>query len=59
MSVHVTPVRDTDVTRAIPELVLDHEGVKRFNWASQNRPSWQLTHTQGLALNLRHPIEAG
>jgi predicted transglutaminase-like cysteine proteinase len=30
-------VRDTDVTRAIPEFVLDHEGVKRFNWASQNR----------------------
>jgi hypothetical protein len=24
-------------TRAIPEFVLDHEGVKRFNWASQNR----------------------
>ncbi len=30
-------VRDTDVTRAIPEFVLDHEGVKRFNRASQNR----------------------
>jgi predicted transglutaminase-like cysteine proteinase len=30
-------VRDTDVTRAIPEFVLDHEGVKRFTWASQNR----------------------
>ena len=30
-------VRDTDVTRAIPEFVLDHEGVTRFNWASQNR----------------------
>ena len=33
----LTLVRDTDVTRAIPEFVLDHEGVKRFNWASQNR----------------------
>ena len=30
-------VRDTDITRAIPEFVLDHEGVKRFNRASQNR----------------------
>jgi predicted transglutaminase-like cysteine proteinase len=33
----LTLVRDTDVTRAIPEFVLDHEGVKRFNWSSQNR----------------------
>jgi predicted transglutaminase-like cysteine proteinase len=33
----LTLVRDTDVTRAMPEFVLDHEGVKRFNWASQNR----------------------
>jgi predicted transglutaminase-like cysteine proteinase len=33
----LTVVRDTDVTRAVPEFVLDHEGVKRFNWASQNR----------------------
>ena len=33
----LTLVRDTDVTRAIPEFVLDHEGVKRFSWASQNR----------------------
>jgi predicted transglutaminase-like cysteine proteinase len=33
----LTLVRDTDVTRAIPEFVLDHEGVKRFNSASQNR----------------------
>jgi predicted transglutaminase-like cysteine proteinase len=33
----LTLVRDTDVTRAIPEFVLDHEGVKRFTWASQNR----------------------
>jgi predicted transglutaminase-like cysteine proteinase len=33
----LTLVRDTDVTRAIPEFVLDHEGVKRFNWASRNR----------------------
>jgi predicted transglutaminase-like cysteine proteinase len=32
----LTLVRDTDVTRAIPEFVLDYEGVKRFNWASQN-----------------------
>ena len=33
----LTLVRDTDVTRAIPEFVLDHEGVKRFDWASRNR----------------------
>jgi predicted transglutaminase-like cysteine proteinase len=33
----LTLVRDTDVTRAIPEFVLDDEGVKRFNWASQTR----------------------
>jgi predicted transglutaminase-like cysteine proteinase len=33
----LTLVRDTDVTRAIPEFVLDHEGVKRFNRASQSR----------------------
>jgi len=33
----LTLVRDTDVTRAIPEFVLDNEGVKRFNWARQNR----------------------
>ena len=33
----LTLMRDTDVTRAIPEFVLDHEGVKRFNWASRRR----------------------
>jgi predicted transglutaminase-like cysteine proteinase len=33
----LTLVRDTDVNRAIPLLVLDHEGVKRFNWAIRNR----------------------
>jgi predicted transglutaminase-like cysteine proteinase len=33
----LTLVRDSDVTRAIPKFVLDHEGVKRFNLASQNR----------------------
>ena len=33
----LTLVRDTNVTRATPEFVLDHEGVKRFNWASRNR----------------------
>jgi predicted transglutaminase-like cysteine proteinase len=32
----LTLVRDTDVTRAIPEFVLDHDGVRRFNWASRN-----------------------
>lgn len=26
----LTLVRDMDLTRAVPELVLDHEGVKRF-----------------------------
>jgi predicted transglutaminase-like cysteine proteinase len=29
----LTLVRDTDLTRAIPDFVLDHEGVRRFNWA--------------------------
>jgi predicted transglutaminase-like cysteine proteinase len=33
----LTLVRDTDVTRAIPKFVLDHEGVKRFKWENQNR----------------------
>jgi predicted transglutaminase-like cysteine proteinase len=33
----LTLVRDRDVTRAIPEFVLDHEGVKRLSWASRNR----------------------
>jgi predicted transglutaminase-like cysteine proteinase len=33
----LTLVRDRDVTRAIPEFMLDHNGVKRFNWKSQNR----------------------
>jgi predicted transglutaminase-like cysteine proteinase len=33
----LTLVRDTDVRRAIPEFVLDHEGVRRFNRADQNR----------------------
>jgi hypothetical protein len=33
----LTPVRDTDVTRAIQEFVFDHKGVKRFNLARQNR----------------------
>jgi hypothetical protein len=33
----LTLVRDTDITRAIPEFVLDHEGVKRFNRVSRNQ----------------------
>jgi predicted transglutaminase-like cysteine proteinase len=33
----LTLVRDTDVTRATPKFVLDHEGVKRFKWVNQNR----------------------
>jgi predicted transglutaminase-like cysteine proteinase len=33
----LTLVRDTDVTRAIPQFVLDHEGVRRFNLAGKNR----------------------
>jgi predicted transglutaminase-like cysteine proteinase len=33
----LTLVRDMDVTRAIPEFVLDHEGVRRFKWENQNR----------------------
>ena len=33
----LTLVRETDVTRAIPKFVLDQEGVKRFNRASQSR----------------------
>jgi phage-related protein len=51
----LTLVRDTDVTRAIPEFVLDHEGVKRFKWASRNR---QLIYTHGLILNLRSRSKA-
>jgi predicted transglutaminase-like cysteine proteinase len=30
-------VRDSDVTRAIPEFVLDDQGVRRFVWSSRNR----------------------
>jgi len=33
----LTLVRDIDVTRAIPKFVLDHEGVKQFNWTYRNR----------------------
>jgi hypothetical protein len=33
----LTLVRDMDLTRATPEFVLDHEGVRRFNWASRDR----------------------
>lgn len=33
----LTLVRDTDVTRAIPEFVLDDHGVRRFVWNSRNR----------------------
>jgi predicted transglutaminase-like cysteine proteinase len=33
----LTLVRDTDITRAIPEFVLDHGGVKRFNRTSQTQ----------------------
>lgn len=32
----LTLVHDTDITRAIPKFVLDHEGVKRFKLASRN-----------------------
>jgi predicted transglutaminase-like cysteine proteinase len=42
----LTLVRDTDVTRAIPEFVLDSEST-----------SWQLIHPHGLALNVRLLIE--
>ena len=33
----LTLVRDTDVTRAIPEFVLDDQGVRRFVWGSRSR----------------------
>lgn len=33
----LTLVRDTDVQRAIPQFVLDHEGVKRFSQAARKR----------------------
>jgi predicted transglutaminase-like cysteine proteinase len=33
----LTLVRDTDVTRAIPEFVLDDQGVSRVLWSSRNR----------------------
>ncbi len=48
----LTLVRDKDITRATPEFLLDHEGVKRFKWTIPNRRvGSQSTH--GLALNLR------
>jgi predicted transglutaminase-like cysteine proteinase len=44
----LTLVRDTDVMRATPEFVLDHEGVRRFNWASRDRrAASRLTSTSG------------
>jgi predicted transglutaminase-like cysteine proteinase len=33
----LTLVRDTDVTRAIPEFVLDDQGVSRVLWSGRNR----------------------
>ena len=33
----LTLVRDTDVTWAIPQFVLDDQGVRRFVWSSRNR----------------------
>ena len=33
----LTLVRDIDVRRAIPEFVLDDQGVSRFVWSSRNR----------------------
>jgi predicted transglutaminase-like cysteine proteinase len=35
----LTLVRDTDITRAIPIFVLDHEGVRRFDFAGATPPS--------------------
>jgi predicted transglutaminase-like cysteine proteinase len=32
----LTLVRDTELTRATPVFVLDHEGVRRFNWARRD-----------------------
>src|SRR6266851_4362507 len=52
----LTLVRDTDVTRAIPEFVLDHEGVKRFDWASRNRRTASLFIARSHTL-LAAPIE--
>jgi predicted transglutaminase-like cysteine proteinase len=40
----LTLVRDTYFTRAIPEFVLDHEGVRRFNWASRDRWAASRVH---------------
>ena len=40
----LTLVRDTYLTRAIPEFVLDHEGVRRFNWASRDRWAASRVH---------------
>jgi predicted transglutaminase-like cysteine proteinase len=34
----LTLVRDKDLTRATPVFVLDHEGVRRFNWDRSTRP---------------------
>lgn len=33
----LTLVRDTDVTRAIPQFALDDQGIRRFVWSSRNR----------------------
>lgn len=44
----LTLVRDTDLTRTIPVFVLDHEGVRRFTWASRNpRKPTQLLSNSG------------
>jgi predicted transglutaminase-like cysteine proteinase len=33
----LTLVRDMDITRAIPEFILDEDGARRFLWSSRNR----------------------
>ena len=46
----LTLVRDTDITRATPLFVLDHEGIRRFHWASGTQQA-----TTPLPPNVRHP----
>jgi len=41
----LTLVRDTDIVRATPRFVLDHQGARRFVWASKTRRSARIPST--------------
>jgi hypothetical protein len=49
-------VRDTDITHAIWEFVLDYEGGQTTQLGEPESTSRQLIHPHGLALNLQLPI---